>query len=219
MTRTHKWPPDLIKRDRFIEPLGWRGQYKTFVTAAVACIIHPIFHSHTDVITITWIINCLKMPPAVSVASTKTRTIIKFSAGKCDRYRFSERDRYVSLPKIEDPESGHCRLRYHKTSIRNFKGILGIVCDDETINWRDALMRLDTERTFVLVLWKGIKQPVWECAADITRAVPAWNEAHWSEIALKQEEKFEEVVILLRPRGNDESGSYVEKGSVVESTS
>ena len=153
------------------------------------------------------------MPSAVPIGSTKTRTIIQFSAGKRDRYRFSG-DRSTRLPKIENPKSGHCRLRYHRASIRSLYGILGIVWNDETINWRDSLAGLDPEKTFVLVLWRGVDHPVWECAADITRAAPAWNETLWSEMALKQEEEFEEGVIVLRPRGNNKSGSYVEKGAL-----
>ena len=154
------------------------------------------------------------MPSAVPVALTKTRSIVKFSAGNHNRYRLSKIDRSARLPKIENANSGHCRLRHHKPPMKSFKDILGIIWDDDTANWRDSLTQIDPERTLVLVLWKGIDHPVWEHAIDITSAAPALNAKFWSEIALQQEERFEADVIVLRTRGNNESGSYVEKGAL-----
>ena len=155
------------------------------------------------------------MPPAVPVASTETRTIIQFDAGTRHRYRFSERDRSACVPNIEDPKSGHCRLRFHKATIRNLIEIQGIVWDDQTVNWSDSLLRLDPKKTLVLVLWKGIDRPVWEFVKDFKRIAPLWYSAGiWSEIAEQQEERFEDEVTVLRTRGNDESGSYVRKGAL-----
>jgi hypothetical protein len=155
------------------------------------------------------------MPSAIPVASTKMGTIVRFSVAKRDRYRFSEKNYSDCLPSVEDSKSGHCRLRHQKISISSLREILGIVWDQETVKWGDSLAQLDPDKTFVLVRWKGIKKPVWECASDITRHLPACNEPPWPEIALKQEERFEEVVIGLRTRGNDESGSYVVKGGII----